>query len=80
MTRETTPLGLIIIAAEAGDEQALDSLSKIALGGNKTARQAIHKIEASNWQPRSEAQSQSIVWPNKHRGPKKGDIPQHLNV
>ena len=82
-----TNLQLIIEAAKNGDEMALDSLSKIALGGNEAARTAIAEIEGSDWQPtsdKSNASAPTMVWPleveSGQRGPKRGDIPDHFNV
>ena len=49
----------IIEAAKSGDEMALDSLSKIALGGNETARTAIAEIDKSVWQPANKKSSKS---------------------
>jgi hypothetical protein len=83
MNNKENQLSQLIEAAKAGDEKALDMLSKIAFGGNPEARTAIQEIDDSDWQP-VDTLATGMIWPGQDNenweGPKRGDVPIHNNL
>ncbi len=71
-------LNELINAAKSGDASALEELSLIALGGNKSARIAIKEIDGREWQPIVSKLVPAMIWPNDT--PKLGDVPIHNEV
>lgn len=80
--REQYLMDLIQKAGE-GNAEALSDLGSIALGGNKSAQEAIMQIDKRGKLPISLSPSVStpVVWPRDVqtgiRGPRKGDVALH---